>query len=170
MPLVALDKSWAICLPKKTGSQSLVGMCEGVADVVGEYHGCEWDGEGERLMVVREPKERLASMYWWSRKEVNFNCGPGGPDEWLERFADLLGKPDEWTISQREMAERFKPHKVFRLEDGLRAVLDHLGIKAELQHRNRTQDAKSQRKSFAETFTRIPWRVRQFLDSDGGWH
>lgn len=169
MPLVALDNSWAICMPKKTGSQSLVGACAGVAEV-SDYHGCEWGGAGERLMVVREPKERLASMYWWSKKEANFNPGPGGPDEWLERFADLLNKPDEWTLAQSAMAARFRPSKVFRLEDGLQAVLDRVGVKATIQYRNRTADAKSERKSFAETFATIPGRVQQWLDSDGGWY
>jgi hypothetical protein len=185
MPLVALDQSWAFCLPKKTGSQSLAGMlapgCMGgdwpiYAKIEGEFHGCEWDGAGKRYMVVRNPQERLASMYWWSTREGNFNAGPGGPDAWLARYAELLSanKPHdaEWLPTQGKMAQRFKPDRAFRLEDGLQAVLDHLGVTVpHIQRRNETRDKRSDRKPFDQTFTVIPGRIRQWLDSDaGGWY
>lgn len=185
MPLVELDNSWAFCLPKKTGSQSLAGMLApqemggegaGYATLIGDFHGCEWDGQGKRYMVVRHPLERLASMYWWSIKEQNFNVGPGGPDAWLKRFVVLLqeNKPAnaEWLLTQGEMAERFRVDRVFRLEDGLQNVLNHLGIAVDhIQRRNETRGKRSDRQPFAATFTHIPPCIQQWLDSDaGGWY
>src|SRR5262245_54835054 len=176
MPLVALDNSWAVCMPKKTGSQSLVGMCEGMAEVRGEWHGCEWDGTGERLIVVREPHERLASMYWWSLKEGNFNHGPPHPDAWLARFAGLLETNKqhdaEWLQTQGEMAAGFRPERVFKLEDGLRVALDYLGVSvSHIQRRNETRGKRTIRLPFGETFGIVPERVQQWLAADAGeWY
>jgi hypothetical protein len=177
MPLVAKDGSWAVCMPKKTASQSLVNMCEtiGVASIVGEWHGGEWDGNGCRYMIVRNPYERLASMFWYSIKEGSFCYGPGDGNKWLERFADELRSPKqphlEWTATQSRLYSVFKPDEVFKLENGLSSLLIKLNVNIEMRYLNKTKDKHSMRKSFSETFSVIPSLVDQWLQDDaGGWY
>lgn len=178
MPLVATDGSWAACLPKKTASQSLVGACEaaGTARVEGEWHGADWAGTGRRLLVVRDPRERLASMYWWSLKEQNWNRGPGGPAEWFARFRELRAayKPAdrEWVASQRELAAAFRPDVVFRLEDGLAAVLAAVGLDSTHERRaNVTAGKRSVRRPFAETFPAdLPGLPGWLAEDAGEWY
>lgn len=161
MPLVANDGSWAICMPKKTGSQSLHGMLSGAAEIVGEFHGGEWEGTGKRVMVVREPYERLASMYWFSLSTgIGLFMGEGGAAKWLDRFVAGFAwkhKPAyaEWVLSQSELAEQFRPVVVCRLEDGLEKVFDVLGLEqpTHIHRANITKGKHSDRRPFAETFT-----------------
>lgn len=179
MPLVALDGSWCVALPKKVGSQSLVGMLTEdtpVARVVGEWHGCEWDGTGRRLLVVRDPRARVASMYWWSVAQQNWNRGPGGAAEWFARFLAKRARPkgddSEWVTSQREFAARFRPDAVFRLEYGLEVVCASLGIEPpRIRRANVTAGKRSVRKSFAETFRGDEAGLAEWLTEDAGeWY
>lgn len=179
--LVATDGSWAFALPKKTGSQSLSGMLAAddngggdgvnVAKTIGAFHDYKWEGDGRRYMVVRDPRERLASMYWWSKKEQNFNQGPGGADEWLQRFAAMLDQPrigdmDEWLVTQGEMARVFQPDKIFRFEEGLDAVVAYLGLYVRTQCRNVTKEKNHERLAFSQTFKAIPSEICDWLDDD----
>jgi hypothetical protein len=178
VPLVAADKSWCICLPKKTGSQSLVGACEaaGVARVEGEWHGADWAGTGRRLMVVRDPRERLASMYWFAVSGQHWDWGPGGPAEWFGRFLARRTNPKagdrEWVTSQRELAAVFRPDEVFRLEDGLAAVLAAVGLDRACERRaNATAGKRSARKPFAETFAPdLPGLAEWLAEDAGEWY
>lgn len=160
MPLVANDQSWCVCMPKKTGSQSLAGMCEGIASVVGEWHGCDWSGTGRRYLVVREPRERLASMYWYSQANGGGAWGDRGVIGWCERFAQMVDARKlgdlEWWMDQGEYVERFQPNQVFRLEQGLQPLLDLLGVTTPMQYRNKTKGKRTDRRPFAETFQGVP--------------
>lgn len=170
MPLVALNSSWAFAMPKKTASQSLVGMCEGVAEVQGEMHGAEWNGSGRRYMVVRNPYERLASMYWHMMREANYLFG-GDPTAWLSRLIEMRpqrnkGPLTEWLVTQSEMAVQFQPDKVFRLEDGLQSVLDAIGVVVPMQHRNMGGDKRITKRNFAETFGDPPAAIVELCRPD----
>jgi hypothetical protein len=179
MPLVAIDESWAVCLPKKTASQSLVMACEatGIACVVGEWHGAEWEGSGRRFMLVRDPRERLASMYWWALAGQHWDWGPGSSSDWFARFLEKRRSPKagdlEWITSQREMAIRFRPDRVFHLEDGLSLVLAAIGLDATHERWvNRTLERKrALRLPFAETFASDIPGMREWLIEDAGeWY
>ena len=157
--LVSIDRSWAICTPKKTGSQSLQGMLADKATVEGDFHGPVWFGEGKRVMVVREPYDRLASMYWFSVAQgVGLFMG-GTASEWLRKFVAGFGwkhkaSYQEWVTSCSDLALVFRPDVVCRLEDGLELVFDAVGLERpeHIRHMNQTGNGKDQRKSFAETF------------------
>jgi hypothetical protein len=179
VPLVALDGSWAVCLPKKVGSQSLVGMLTEdapVARTVGEWHGATWDGTGRRLLVVRDPRERLASMYWWSLAQTTWNTGPGGASEWFSRFLTRRTNPKaddrEWVTSQREYAAAFRPDEVFRLEEGLESVCRALGVEPpRVRRANETAGKRSTRKPFGETFRGDEPGLSEWLTEDAGeWY
>ena len=157
-------------MPKKTGSQSLVGMCEAVASVVGDWHGCEWDGSGRRIMVVRNPYERLASIYWHQRVEGNNLFGTPDPVEWLMRFIEALpqwrkGVFYEWLASQSQMAESFHPRTVCRLEDGLDAACKVVGVNVPVQFRHVGGDKYTKKLPFAETFQDLPNNLRDAVDA-----
>lgn len=168
MPLVALDDSWAFCMPKKTASQSLVAMTEGIAEVKGDWHGTDYEGKGKRYMVVREPYERLASLYWYSQKEMSYPlAGPPDVNGWLERFfaAHEQGKDKEWTPTQSEKASAFGPEKVFRVEDGLILILRALGLPAQAEAwRNRTAAKYHHRLPFNATFRSARPDLRALVD------
>lgn len=161
MPLVANDQSWCVCMPKKTASHSLVGMTEGVACVVGEWHGCDWSGTGRRYLIVREPRERLASLYWYSQVHSGGAWGPGGVIGWCERLLQMANRRREqdfeWWATQSDYAERFQPDQVFRLEEGLQQILVAIGQpETPIQFRNVTQGKRIERRPFAETFRDVP--------------
>lgn len=176
--LVANDQSWAICLPKKTGSQSLVGMLgpegAGVADVVGAYHDAKWDGDGRRYLIVRDPHERLASMFWYSLKERQF-CAHPDVRVWIDLYlSQQRGEHNaEWLMTCAEAADEFRPTRVFRLEDGLMPVLDAVGVTLDmlpdgLQHvqfRNVTKAKYVPRLSAAETFAPLTDEQRARVDA-----
>ena len=163
MPLVALNDRWAFGLPMKTASQSLVTCLapstfgrhgDNMAAMHGDWHGTRYEGAGERLMVVRNPYERLASLYWFSfERTTAWLTGEGGPLAWLGRLIarrDGQHEPEDrdWLSTQAEFAAEFKPARTFRLEDGLAAPLSHVGYCGMIPHTNQTPG----RKSYLDTF------------------
>lgn len=169
--IVADDDAWAICSPKKTASQSLDGMLvPQFGKQVGEIHGSEWSGAGKRVLVIRNPYERLASMFWFALKEHVSDHRPDlGPEEWCRRV--LAGQhvekavEREWCRNQRQHADEFTPSVVCRLEDGLSRVCEAIGAGVLEQRRNETASAKAKRKSFAETFDGVCASVRCAIDA-----
>ncbi len=164
MPLVALDGSWCVCMPKKTGSNSLVAMLAPTvagrdgydfAEMPGEWHGCQWDGKGKRVMVVRHPLDRWASLYWYAQQEGGPFRGPPGIELWAKQFleAKTTNHEDsrEWWITQSEMADVFHPDVVCRLEDGLERVMEVINMPhKKMYHRNKTEDRQSTETTLAQ--------------------
>jgi hypothetical protein len=172
MPLVAHDKSWAICVPKKTGSQSMQAMLNPVAQASFPFHGGAWDGVGKRYMVVREPRERLTSMYWFSQTPDAGSPelqGASAPD-WFERFLSLRanGGREDYTATQAELAKQFQPEQVFKLEDGLDPLMQRtLGYVPPMQRLNQT----AERRTFDETFPEVSEPLQAWLADDAGvWY
>ena len=170
--LIAFDDSWAICSPKKSGSQSLLAMlCPRLTDgtgidkakFVGAPHDFTWTGTGKRILIVRHPIDRFASMYWASYGDGSFAHGRG-VEGWLEQFfqqaaTKTITPAFEWTTTQTEIASVFNPDVICKLEDGLPRVLDVIGIECErVCWRNQT----SPRHDFAKTFGCISdeWKKR----------
>jgi hypothetical protein len=137
----------------------------------------EWAGTGRRLMVVRDPRERLASACTGSHSRASTGTGdraarrsgsagssPGGR---VRRPADR-----EWVTSQRELAAAFRPDEVFRLEDGLAAVLAAVGLdRAHERRANATAGKRAARKPFAETFAPdLPGLAGWLAEDAGEWY
>ena len=110
MPLVAVDGSWALCMPKKTGSHTIVHYLSPTthcllgpdfAKVEGEWHGgfvpdCF---HGRRLMITRDSLSRLQSMFRYSieMREKCFRLADGNfPDfsGWLDVILRCKWKDD----------------------------------------------------------------------------
>lgn len=169
--IVSHDGAWCICSPKKTATQSLEGMLvPQFASIVGEMHGSEWAGSGERILVVRNPYERLASMFWFALKSHANDYRPAlGATEWCRRLlADQYVNKSvarEWSRNQLQLAAEFRPSVTFRLEDGLMRVVNHVGVYVDEQRRNVTGDSKASRKPFAETFALADESLRQAIDA-----
>lgn len=169
--ILALDNSWAICTPKKTGSQSLGVALSSVGEVAPDPHATEWDGVGRRLLVVRHPYDRLNSMFWFQLAE---GCTPFGvrpdPAVWMERFLALRPQSwkaglSEWLLTQSEIASRFRPESVLRFEDGLGRIARWAGVERDVPHVNRTARKGLMPTPFEETFARVAASAREALDA-----
>lgn len=145
---VANDFSWVLCTPSKTGSTSLATTLInrlGVAHREGSQHStiCHHTG-AQRIMVVRNPFDRWASMYsfckakrpkaYLSEFTSNINLFA---NEWIKQI-DNIKRNTYWTDNLSVQAMEFDPQHVFRLEDGLQNVIDHLGYDIKVSKTNTT--------------------------------
>lgn len=177
--LVALDGSWAVLTPKKCGTHSLYaalcpseygrdrGHLPDLAASIGGWHEPKWGGVGKRVMVVRHPFDRLASMVWFAEEHSQPypHKPPTSPDYWVRRLLDdrRLGREEtaEWWRTCSDYADLFRPDVACRLEDGLEKVFGEIGLggAAEVLHRNRTQQRLSTEETLAllsaETMERV---------------
>lgn len=106
-----------------------------IAEQWGGRHNYIYTGEGERIMIVRHPWDRWWSMFHFIQKHIGRSCyfQEYAHDvnvfakEWAERCR--FDENHWWFYTQASMAHHFRPDTVFKLEDGLEKVLDHLRAK-----------------------------------------
>lgn len=137
------------CTPKKTGTHSIHSMFRKHGEVVSPWHSTEWPNDGRiRLMVIRHPLDRLASMFHFAQR-VN--------SAWLKRYADygfaawwpkFRDAPlNDWTKTCADYEDEFQPDIVFKLENGLDEVARYL----EIEVKERFNNATHRRPSWEET-------------------
>lgn len=144
MMIASLKDLWVICTPTKTGTYSLEGTLIDRANVAYKIvprHSTHWpvhEGE-ERILIVRHPLDRWASMYWFIKKET-------GKGIWGEKHSSDINTFCEWWATQNNFmwtynlsrnCELFKPDLVFRQEEGFVDLLQHLGVTIAPSHRNK---------------------------------
>lgn len=122
-------------------------------------HSMYWDGTGMRLMVVRNPYDRWAAIYWRhhqrrDKKGIYLSDFAGDINEyvyeWNRDRKHSSNPTTPWCFNQSEMADMFKPHKTFHLEDGLDKVLKYLNVPyIHLLHHN--SNTSPDKKSWQET-------------------
>jgi hypothetical protein len=180
----AYDGRWCICTPTKCGTYSLEAtLCDraGVAWKESPRHDWVPGDEPHRILVIREPVDRWCSMYWFMRKEA-------GKGIWLEDFVGEIDDfVDEWARRCEESDDRYNirmwhrdlttyaghfcPHKVFKMEDGYEALLDHLrksyGLSIpNVSHRNATKVRKSSEATLQMMSERSREKVLNFCRRD----
>lgn len=151
---------WVICTPTKTGTYSLEATLidrlnvaykhQPIISVVGYRHMTEYDGPGNRILVIRHPLERWASIYWFTRMHMLRGNGI-----YLSNFAwDVNVYAKEWyrrrlhnphpmyTDNLFETYKNFRPNVIFKQEEGLQKLIDYLGYDTRVSHKNRTDDKK----------------------------
>ena len=143
---------WVICSPAKTGSYSIERTLISKMEIAHKWKtqnrvGTFYDGKAkERILVVRNPLDKWASMYWFM-KEVHGKgrtIWMGKHTNSIENFAThwleaVRNNPHaNWTDSYSDMALKFKPSKVFKLESLKFDLEGLLGYEVELLHANKT--------------------------------
>lgn len=121
--IVSMTKRIVICTPMKTGTNSLLAALvrPGEFEHVRPTHGVEYEtGAGwRRVLVVRDPYERLWSQFqYMSRRANEFDRFPGDSD--FSRFlhfhrAQRLDPQLGWNCSR--IADAFRPTEVWKLEE-----------------------------------------------------
>lgn len=160
----AHDGRWTICTPTKCGTYSLEATLVerlSVAEKLVPRHQCEkTHAVGERIMVVRHPYDRWASMWW-------FIVQHGAGKIWCGDFShDINAFVTEWNYRRRERPNwmwtenlayhhrHFEPATVFKLEtnsyvDLLRYLFEKYEVPlVKVSHKNVTRE----RRTWQETF------------------
>lgn len=151
--IIANDQKWVICTPPKTGTVSLQNcLVPKYAQKSVYRHEASYTGRGVRILVVRHPLERWASLYWRKRQKA---LG-GKTDLWLGDVAhDIVKYTSQWisarssntnemyTWNQVDFVNHFKPTYFFRLEDqSYKDLLKFIKVREQLPHANKTGDKK----------------------------
>lgn len=154
--IAAINDAWVICTPTKVGTYSLEGTLIDRLNVgykITPRHRPDVPEcvprTAKRLIVVRHPLDRWASMYWFIVRET-------GKGIWLEKFSHDINvfceewlrrrKEDPhwmWTDSQAEHNDVFQADVFFKQEDDLQRLVDYLGYDIRVSHRNETQGRPS---------------------------
>jgi hypothetical protein len=130
--IVSTARKIIIATPTKTGTESLMQMLtiDGQFDYINPKHSIEYpmlDG-WRRVLVVRDPYERLQSMYLFAiahggKKGLNFaskHCRNEN-GEWCS-FSDFLKfhrkmiKHPTWGFNYSQICEVFKPNEIWKLD------------------------------------------------------
>lgn len=139
----------AICTPPKTGTVSLqAALVPKYATKTSGRHTMEYNGRGYRMITVRHPLERWASMYWFTKQKSHRGIFMAGfaetpntyADEWVRRrFKTPMYHT--WLSSQSEYFNCFEATSYAKQEDGfdeLLIELRHYGINITIPHLNVT--------------------------------
>lgn len=164
MPLLDVDGKWAVCMPKKSGSHSLIKLAGGEDLVFGDWHGCDLpEGfDGQRLMLIREPLERITSMYWdwpapWNEPLFPIPIhGSVAPEEWFLRYLKGPFRSHWWSDLQSELAHEFRPD----FAGDLHQIAAIIAPGAEVPHENATPG----RESVSDTWAGISSHCQLALD------
>lgn len=103
-----------------------------------------------KISVIREPLERLLSLYFWVHPKIEFNR-----KEFLDWFQKSRHKRALWSINKFICDENNnlivdKVVKFNNLTEGFEQVVKHLNIEAKLPHLNKSKNSK----------------YKQYIDSD----
>lgn len=144
--------TFVVATPTKCGSESLE------KDVIEKYEvGRRINGLGKhalgskeqsnrRYLLVRNPLERFASIYYFlGKSKGNVNDVGGLFDAarasninmFCKRYVEYQ-KKTVWTYQLNDYVEAFQPTKVFKLENGLEKLLKEFGVDQPASTINRT--------------------------------
>lgn len=128
--LISHDNETVICTPTKTGTESISKLMvdSGHFRYTLPKHGRAMVGS-RRIMVVRDPYDRLRSMYLFGvahggRNGINFasthcRCDQTGLwcgfEDFLIAHRDKM-KAKDWVLNYTAIDELFRPHEFWRLE------------------------------------------------------
>lgn len=153
--IVSQRRKLLICSPVKTGTESLQSALLGSEDFVfilpkHTVHGKPYPvfpSTYRRILIVRDPYDRLRSMYTYSvahggTKGVSFatkHCRDNRGNwcsfaEFLRLFRDKITSKT-WRTNQTDIAEDFQPTEVWKLENLDAKVADEFKI-VEFRRRN----------------------------------
>lgn len=178
--IIDYEDRWSVCTPTKCGTYSLEGTLIDRAQVAYKHvprH--DWDGGiGDRILVVRNPFDRWASMYWFMVQEA-------GKGIWLQDYVDTIDEfVEQWSACsppdlQRMMwhsdlttyAEKFKPDRVFKMEDDYERVLEYLRSRyamtlPRMSRRNTTRGRRSTTETLAMMSQASREKVLSFCSRD----
>lgn len=134
--IIAKDGRWCICTPKKTGTHSLnsaLTQRTNYGVLVSPWHGREWDGDGLRIIVAREPLERFVSMYYFVKRVQSawLKAYDHSFETWAsEFFRRPVEENPDWRLNlcgylnEFRVDDRFTIWKTETLGDDLNALCD----------------------------------------------
>ena len=154
----AYDDSWAFGTPKKTGTHSVHSMLKQHGEIISPWHEPRWNlpETCTRYMIVRHPLDRLASMYWFSRRVKSAwlkKHADQGLEQWLEHF--MRGDNTQWNGTLDAFASIWRPTKVFKIEDGFERIADHMFLSHSITCTPRKTNVTKSRADVAETFSEV---------------
>jgi len=145
--IIAKDDSWAICTPPKTGTVSLqTALVPNFANTLQYRHQSSYTGKGERILVVRNPLERWASMYWFTKQKARTAIFLGAYTLNVDMYAHQffirreLDPHPFFTDNQVEFHKKFEADIYFKQEDGLQKIMSYIGLGyVQVPHENQTK-------------------------------
>lgn len=159
--IIAYDSSFVICTPTKTGTYSLEATLVDGLQIAWKRtprHRTDYEGDGKRILIVRNPYDRWCSMWWFSHMHAS-----RGNSIWIHDYAyDINVWTTEWarrkiedphwmwTHRLKDHEAEFKPELIWKTEN-LQGLIQHLGYRTRVSHRNKTD----YREPVAQTLSRL---------------
>lgn len=172
--IIAHDRSWIVCTPTKTGSSSLLAVARrlGLGDATRprrERHetdlGLEPLETKKRILIVRDPAERLCSTYWYVLREASgylSDLAIQSPEafyaEFLRRWLDDDRRPPgAWDRTCEEYRKAFRPTMICTAASAAKILFSDEGVSYRMSKSNVT----AHRPSVAETTSRLSDETRK---------